>query len=93
MSETYTIRPLEWKSGGNALFQWFRADTPFGWYVVERGKDFQSGSWSGWEWRQCFGDRPARRAVCASDDAGKAAAEAHWLNLLAGALEPAKEPA
>lgn len=84
MSELYTIKPLEWAKSGDGDFS---AQTPFGSYKVYRP------DWIGWHWGYCFDEWYDEDSFpCEDAEAGKAAAEANWLERIAGALALAPNP-
>jgi len=75
---TYTIKPLEWKANDPATLRYilFFAETIIGHYVIGKsGPEFYVEWFDG-------------KSVCASVDAGKAIAEAHYLSRLLPALAP-----
>lgn len=84
MSESYRIKPLEWRQLRGTEHEdgeWWTADTVFGSIEVER--------WCGsWCWRYCFAEYyDEARHGCNSIADGKAEAEEFYLERIMQALD------
>lgn len=80
MTDTYTIKPLEWRESRDGDFS---ANNPFGSYRVHRVE------YSGWRWGYCYDEyHDEEEFSCDDAEDGKAKAEAHHLERLKQALEP-----
>jgi hypothetical protein len=77
---TYRIKPLEWKIEEGGTPSWLAVSLDTFYRVFERVTEGRAH----WVWKK-YGDAPR---VCASLEAGKAAAEAHWQARLAEVLAP-----
>ncbi len=93
----YTITPLKWEKNSNAQEgDTFSAWTPFGSYRVE-SPEYQT--WinersSPGRWSYCFDEYYNEAShECGTSKEGKAAAERHWREYIAGALTALPAPA
>jgi hypothetical protein len=84
MTETFTIKPLEWDAVKVGTDLVFTAKTPFGFgYYVEHREGV------GWSWSYCFVQAyDEDEFPCEGEEDGKAMAWGHWRNRMMGALAP-----
>ncbi len=97
MTQQYEIKPLRWNKNFYSWQQSYRADTPFGSYVVSRHREYcdddsipdEQLKWNGWQWSYCFCEYydESTGTHCKSAAEGKEKANEAWVDRLVDALK------